>query len=597
MWVRAKGQIRIPEKGRWAHNKVMLLHSCRAYLITIELVVSPLVRILQVVVEAKVMNETNGTELFATCNTKNHFDRDSDIESAADGNTLYDEEIEVDILDISDHSGLDKSLENSHSMEPGQEETSSEQALQSLAKSGREGEVKSLLNFVNSATSDIRATLDRTASCKRTVDHRKYLQKQLQRFTSAPSTLNSCVRTASAPLSTRTASVSPPGVTNNPQLQHMTTSSTPCTSQLQQLFPSSCTSSELSLEIERCQMDINKPQSKGISSTACTGTGESVKKCYDHQYPYNLSGVVVNRQTPETSGHCLGTDMTSPTDSSLKQRDNSLDYKLSEISSEEEDEEGVGTETTCDSVDILFEKTAQAPVDDRGKSLQEELNKCQQPKTIPLRDRSLPASFWQEPNNPKEEKLPVYLSLPNQSAGIFKPMLGYGKHISDAAYGLPYPGRYLLYPPMTPVDSIVRTPVPDLTTSGLPLPNFNTKIGTQILPLSPGLGNPLALANPYVLPASTILPQKTHQSNQLDLQFQRNNTFPGLRGIQVAGHPYQTCSHLPAGTGYVNAVPCTSCDPLFAAMSSASRPSLWRPIPTKTFSSLPSRYHPFAGVH
>ncbi len=26
MWVRVKGQIRIPEKGRWAHNNVKLLH-------------------------------------------------------------------------------------------------------------------------------------------------------------------------------------------------------------------------------------------------------------------------------------------------------------------------------------------------------------------------------------------------------------------------------------------------------------------------------------------------------------------------------------------------------------------------------------------
>ena len=27
MWVRVKGQIRIPEKGRWAHNNVKLLYS------------------------------------------------------------------------------------------------------------------------------------------------------------------------------------------------------------------------------------------------------------------------------------------------------------------------------------------------------------------------------------------------------------------------------------------------------------------------------------------------------------------------------------------------------------------------------------------
>ena len=27
MWVRVKSQIRFPEKGRWAHNNVKLLHS------------------------------------------------------------------------------------------------------------------------------------------------------------------------------------------------------------------------------------------------------------------------------------------------------------------------------------------------------------------------------------------------------------------------------------------------------------------------------------------------------------------------------------------------------------------------------------------
>ncbi|XP_053331662.1 protein FAM181A [Spea bombifrons] len=45
-----------------------------------------------------------------------------------------------------------------------------------------DSEVKTLLNFVNLASCDIKAALDKSAPCRRSVDHRKYLQKQLKRF-------------------------------------------------------------------------------------------------------------------------------------------------------------------------------------------------------------------------------------------------------------------------------------------------------------------------------------------------------------------------------------------------------------------------------
>uniref|UniRef100_A0A8C4N7M9 Family with sequence similarity 181 member A n=1 Tax=Eptatretus burgeri TaxID=7764 RepID=A0A8C4N7M9_EPTBU len=87
-----------------------------------------------------------------------------------------------------------------------------------ISKGGAEGimasqgdsDVKTLLNFVNLASSDIKAALDKSTPCKRSVDHRKYLQKQLKRFSQKRGGSSSSGAPGTSPASVRTTRVPVP---------------------------------------------------------------------------------------------------------------------------------------------------------------------------------------------------------------------------------------------------------------------------------------------------------------------------------------------------------------------------------------------------